>query len=619
VPPSHLYSFGQFRIDPNQRVLFRDGEVVPLTPKAFDTLLLLVENHGRVLEKDALIKKVWPDSFVEEGSLTRNVSVLRKVLEEGLPGQECIETIPKRGYRFVAEVHVLERATDPAALPPRPSHSRAYALSAGTVAIVLLLFGGVWWWRSRSHAALHPQRVMLVVLPVQNLTGDPDKDYVSDGMTEEIIAQLSSLNPAQLGVIARTSSMTYKKTSKTVDQIGRELGVDHVLETSLRESHGRYLVTAQLIRTSDQTHIWAQDFEGAFGDVLSLQNDLAYAVAQQTRVTFTPQQKEARRATVRRVDPQAYDAYLKGRFYWNKRTEAGMYKAIEHFQQATRLDPDYAPGYAGLASTYALLYWYSSARPQDVYPKGKAAAERALKLDDTLAEPHATLGLIHLSFDWDWEAAGQEFRRAIELDPNYATAHHWFAIYLYGQGQREESLREMRLAERVDPLSLPINTDLGVVLYQLHRYDESLRQLKQTIELDPNYSDAFHALALTHAAKAEYPQAIAAAEKAVRLAPGDPIVLAELGYVYAVAGKENETRAILKQLSQGLKDRPRAGYSLALVYAGLKDRNHLYEWLDKTYREHAPEILNITAEPMFDPFRADPQFRDIVRHLGLPQ
>jgi len=620
------FEFGPFRLRTGERVLTRNGSPVPLPPKDIETLIVLVECRGELVEKRDLLEKVWPGTFVEEGNLARHVSNLRRILSEGQNGDKFIQTVPRRGYRFVhkvceilpeAEAQTLAEPTTrslPTTNDSNPDTKRPalFLISALVLVALLLSAGYLEWLRPRLKRDAGAPRIMLAVLPVENLTGKPEEEFVCDGLTEELIAELGSLNPSRLGVIARTSSMTYKKTTKTAAQIGGELGVDYILESTIRGTDA-LSITFQLIRTSDQSQVWVHSYDRTARDSLALQREIGLEVAREIQVSLQPRGSQL---ALTPVTPEVRELYLKGRHNWNQRTKEGMDKAIEYFQQAVDRDPSYAPAHAGLASVYAVLYWYDSIQPQDIYPKAKLAAQRALEIDETLSEPHAVLGLISVSYEWDFSRASAEFTRAIELDPNNVTAHHWYAYALWFAGHEEQAISEMREALQLDPLSLPVNTDLGIFLYWAQRYDEAIQQLNKAIELDSHFVDAYHGLALAYAKRGDYSQAVNAAQMAVNLAPDDPLILAELGYVYAVSGKRVEAQAVISKLKQRVKYPQRLPYSLAVVYAGLEDKDQTCQWLEKTYAQRAPEILNLKSERIFDGLRTEPCIQSLLHRLN---
>jgi TolB-like protein/DNA-binding winged helix-turn-helix (wHTH) protein/Tfp pilus assembly protein PilF len=612
VTDRRFFEFGPFRLSPTGRVLFRGDQAVPLPPKAADTLLLLVLNAGDVVEKGDLLRKVWPDACVEEGSLARIIFVLRKALEDGSDGREYIATIPKRGYRFAVPVVLVEG--DPQVLgsngPTRDTGRymiRAIALALAITALLLVSYFSAKRYSRRSDSRTGLR--MIAVLPFQNLTGDPAQEFVVDGLTEEMITQLGALNHQQLGVIARTSAMTYKGSAKPVYQIGHELGVDYVLEGSVRRWGDRVRISAQLIQTRDQTHLWAQSYESDAGDVLKLQSDVAQAVAREISLTLTPEAR-VRVAGAAHVDPQVHELCLRGRYEWNKRTEAGLNQAISYFRQAINRDPSYAPAYAGLADTYAVLPYYSEGSPNDTFPKAQAAAERALQLDETLAEANTTLGLVegsHLHL----VAAERQYQRALELNPNYATAHHWYSFCLWTMNRQKDALEELKRARRLDPLSLIIYTDEARTLSAIHQPDDAISLLKAAIDLDPNFAEAHRSLAVAYVQKGKVAHALAEARRGVELDPNDA-ELATLGYVYGLAGKTEQARTILANLTRTSRRLAVAPIYLSFIYIGLDQHDEALKCLERAYQEHS--LLNAGGpEPILDPLRSDPRFQDLLR------
>src|SRR5256885_11545246 len=438
------YEFRHYRLDTRARLLFRNGQRVVLTPKAVDLLIALVEAQGQPVGKQELLQKVWPDT-VEEGSLTSHISLLRKVLGTGTDGQQFIETIPRRGYRFIEACAQIA--------PP--------AAAAGT------------------------ERLMLVVLPFENLSGGRRHDYFSEGLTEEMISQLARLSPEQLGVIARTSAMQYKSTTKTAQQIGQELGVSHLLEGSVRRSGERVRITAQLIRVSDATHLWAEGYERSLHDILALQAEVARAIAReiQIKLTLGAQQRLDRVAA---LDPAAHEAYLRGRHLWNRRTEAGMRDSIAQYEEAIRRQPDYAMAYAGVADSYVLLACRGMVSAKDSFRKAKAAARQALELDGELGEAHGSLAHVRLH-DWDWEGLDRDFLRAIELHPAQPIVYYWYGEFLMSMGRPQDAIAMTRRAQQADPLSPVIGASLAMILYLARQYDEAARVLQRTHEIDPDH------------------------------------------------------------------------------------------------------------------------------------
>jgi TolB-like protein/DNA-binding winged helix-turn-helix (wHTH) protein/Flp pilus assembly protein TadD len=612
VADRRFYEFGRFRLDLAGPTLFRGDQAIPLPPKAADALLLLVQNAGTIVRKEDLLKKVWPDAFVEEGSLSRTIFILRKALEDGGDGQEYIATIRKRGYRFACPVKQVEGTSQVAGSGDLTRgvdrHTvRAIALTLAISTVLLAFYFSAK--RYFRHSDSRPGLRMIAVLPFQNLTGDPAQEFVVDGLTEEMITQLGGLNHEQLGVIARTSAMTYKGSTKSVDQIGHELGVNFILEGSVRRWGDRVRISAQLIQTRNQTHLWAQSYEVDAGNVLNLQSDVAQAVAKEISLTLTPVAR-VRVASAAHVDPQVHELCLRGRYEWNKRTKAGLNQAISYFEQAISRDSSYAPAYAGLADAYAVLPYYSEGSPSDTFQKAQAAAEHALQLDETLTEAHTTLGLVEASH-FNLVAAQREYKRALELNPNYATAHHWYSFCLWTMNRQKNALEELERARRLDPLSVIIYTDEARTLSAMHQPDDAISLLKAAIELDPNFAEAHRSLAVAYVQKGEISRAIAEARRGVELDPNDA-ELATLGYAYGLAGKTEQARTILADLTKPGRRLTVAPIYLSFVYIGLGQHDEALKCLERAYQEHS--LLNAGGpEAILDPLRSNPRFQDLMR------
>jgi len=455
--------------------------------------------------------------------------------------------------------------------------------------------------------------VRLAVLPVQNLTGDSSQDYITDGLTEELIAQLGSMNPDRLGVIARTSSMSYKQTSKSIGQIGKELGVDYALETSLRESSGQLRFTAQLIRTQDQTHLWARNYDRPMSDILALQGELARTVAEEIRVGLPPQ-VVARLASPRAVRPEAYDAYLKGRFYWNKRTRQDMTTAEGYFQQAIQADPTFAPGYAGLADCYQVMVNLGQLNPSDGFARARAAALKALELDKTLAEAHTSLASIRGDFDWDWQGAEAEYKQALELNTNYATAHHWYGEFLAGVGRYDEAIAEINKAQQVDPLSPVIGVTAGQMYCRAGRCDQGIEQIKKTLEIYPDFEEAHEALAEIYGHQGMYEQALAEFKRALQPPAGHAFLLA--GYAAAKAGHKQEALGSFQRLEK--QDSQHADYYQAIIYSALDNKDQAFASLERARQSHDWFMPYFRADIKLDNLRSDPRYADLFRRMNMP-
>src|SRR5580693_4959308 len=438
------YEFGSYRLDVPGGTLFREGNRVALSPKAAELLVALVEAAGTVLTREQLLLQVWPGIVIEEGSLSSHISMLRKTLGTAPNGQDFIETLPKRGYRFAAGVK-----------------------------------------RARLHVSggeIDRDRAMLVVLPFENLTAGDRYDYFSDGLTEEMITELACLSPEHLGVIARTSAMQFKLTSKSVKQIGRDLGVSYVVEGSVRRAGERVRITVQLIRVSDESHLWAQNYERDLHDVLEVQAEVARAVAREIQIKLTPHEKQRLDSDkTRSINPQAYELYLRGRHFWYRRTEAGMRKSIECFEQALRYDPSFAAAYDGISDAHTMLACRGMTPAVESFHKAKVAARQAVRMQPELGEGYASLAHVRLH-DWDWVGLESDFQRAAELAPGYAVAHYWYAEYLMAMDRTGEAIGRVQYALELDPLNSVINASMGMIRYLAHDYDGALVDLRRGLE-----------------------------------------------------------------------------------------------------------------------------------------
>lgn len=572
MPSGRQYEFGPFRLDAGGRLLFRDGERLALTPKAVELLVVLVEAQGNPVGKEDLLKKVWPDTIVEEGSLTSHVSLLRKALGDS-DGQQFIETIPKRGYRFVGQVKAAAEETRRAA-----------------------------------------DRVMLAVLPFENLSGGEKHDYFSEGLTEEMISQLARLNPERLGVIARTSAMQYKSTTKTIQQIGRELGVSHVLEGSVRRAAGRVRITAQLIQVADESHLWAETYERNLGDILKIQSEVSQAVAREVRVKLTPREQR-RLSAIHEVFPAAYEAYLQGRHLWNRRTEDGMRKSILHYEVAIRRHSDYAMAYVGLADSYVMLACRGMAPAKETFLKAKVAARKALELDCDLADAHGSLAHVRLH-DWDWEKLEEDFQRAIELNPAEAIVYYWFGEFLMSRGRPEEAIAVTRRAHEIDPLSPVIGASLGMILYLARRYDEATATLQHTQAIHPDHFLPYLRLGYVQVQQRKFDEAIRAMQTAVSLADRSTETLAALAIAYAAAGNMKEADPILAELERPAGRRYVLPYNIAKIYSAARKPEEAFDSLETAYNEGNPDLIELNSEPIFDSIRNDPRFSDLMRRVG---
>jgi TolB-like protein/DNA-binding winged helix-turn-helix (wHTH) protein/Flp pilus assembly protein TadD len=648
--------FGTYEVSLQSGEVRKAGVRIRVQQQPLKLLEVLLESPGEVVSREELRSRVWPNESFGDFDQAVNIAIakLRSALGDSAENPRYIETLPKRGYRFIADVSFVDAdgrirrlasasadstGTEPGrqlqgnglAVPPA-TQSGPQLQSAGlavapkrplwptrrvilTLALVLSL-AILFVWLLRSHGRAPTGIRSLAVLPLDNLSGDASQNYFADGMTDELITDLAQISA--LRVISRTSVMVYKGARKPLPQIARELNVDAVVEGTVLRSGDQVRITAQLIDASTDKHLWSQSYEGELRDTLALQDRVARAIADQIRVKLTPREQAALKS-VKVVNPEAYQSYLKGRYFWNKRTADGLRVALAYFNQAVEEDPNYAQAYSGLADTYALLgdWQYAVMTPKEANPKAKAAALKAVELDSALAEAHNSLAFVLDGYDWDLNGGGKEFRRAIELNPGYATAHHWYAWHLGLLGQYDEAIAEMKKAQSLDPLSLIINADLAELLVLAHSYDEAIGQSRKTIEMDPNFGMAHNQLGQAYLQKQMYKEAIAELQKAVQLSGGSPTCIANLARAYALSGQRSETVDLLGEL----KTRSTPGYShaseIAAIYVSLGDRDEAMNWLEKGYGERFnPGVL---IRPGFDPLRSDPRFQNLVHRVGLPR
>jgi TolB-like protein/DNA-binding winged helix-turn-helix (wHTH) protein/thioredoxin-like negative regulator of GroEL len=634
---------GLFQIDFASGELHKEGRKVPVQEQPFRVLAILLERPGEVVTREQLQAKLWPaDTYVgfDEG-LNTAIRKLRVAFGDSAENPRFIETVSRRGYRFVAPVSDAEAATlQPppaenvtpltvaAELPDaRPGRTRRLAWAPTTVAVIVILSGVTYLARRHSSANLAaPQRVMLAILPFQNLSNDPSQEYFSDGLTEETITDLGQLSPEHLGVIARTSAMAYKHTNKTVSQIGQELGVGYILEGSVRREGGKARVSAQLIRVGDQTHLWAQNYERELHDLLQIESELGKAIARQVQINLTPQQ-EIDLSRMRTVNPEAYDLYLKGRFYWNQRNPAAIKESIGYLQRATEQDPDFALAYVGLADAYNIGNILGVYSPKESLPNAKTAAIKALSLDPSLAEAHAALGMEKSHYEFDFPGAQAEFLKALELNPNSAYAHLFYAnCYLAPMGRMADAISENQRALQLDPLSLPINNFMGMTYMFAGDYEKADQQFQRTIAMDPTFPLAHQYFSFLLTAMGRYEEAIAEDEKSQLLGGASPEEAAAEAatklQAFKTGGERGYWRHNLDLTLRALKT-PKGVFvsasDLASSYALAGEKDKAFQWLDKAYAERDGEdITLLNCDPAFKNLHGDPRFANLLRRMGLP-
>jgi TolB-like protein/Tfp pilus assembly protein PilF len=578
-----MLRFDVFELDVRAGELRKRGTKLRLQGQPLQVLATLLKRAGELVTREELRAEIWSaDTFVDfDHSLHNAIARIRETLGDSADAPRYIETLPRRGYRFIERVEVKAEASISLLRHNRDGDVRGIQA--------------------------------LAVLPLKDLSGERGHEYFADGMTEALITCLAKIKA--LRVISRTSAMQYKGVRKSLPQIARELNVDAVIEGSVLRSEERVRITAQLIHSSDQ-HLWAESYERDFRDILLLQSEIARQVANEVRIVLTPEERD-RLGIARQVNPEAHELYLKARHFWNKRTEENVRKALSYFHQAIDNDPTYAQGYAGLADSYNILGYYNALPPNEAYPKGKAAALKALELDDALAEPHAALGVVKRDFEWDWPAAEAEFLRAIELNPGYVEAYHWRSTLLSMLGRQAEALREKKKALAMDPLSVVIRTDLARMYYFSRNYDQSLEQYLATLDMDPNFGSAHLWLAQVYEQKGLYEEAISSLKTGMHLLSDSTYALAKLGQGYAIAGRCDEARAVLDQLNALSNKRYVSPYDIALVYLGLQENDEALTWLQRALEQRSQWMGYLSVEPQLDPLRSDERFQGLRRRVDL--
>ena len=642
-------STGLFEVDLVSGEVLREGHRVPVQEQPFRVLRLLLERPGQVVSREELQSKLWPaDTYVsfDEG-LNTAIRKLRVLLGDSADNPRYIETIPKRGYRFIAPVRALAEREPSSPHPVEPRKAARAGIARlwsrpGWVAAVALLLGvaAIFTIRailhSRSHgpqagsqsgsqAAPQPRRAMLVALPFQNLTDDPAQEYFSDGLTEETITDLGQLSPAHLGVIARTSSMAYKHTSKTIEQIGRELHANYVLEGSVRRDTGRVRITAQLIRVSDQSHLWAQSYDVRnMGDLIDVQSAIGRAIAEQVQVQVAPQY-EADSAQLHARSPIAYDLYLQGRFYWNQRTPPALRKSIQLFRQAVAADPNSPQAWAGLADAYNISNIIGALSSLESSPQARTAATRAIELDPSLADAHAALAMVKSHDEFDFPGARAEFQKAIQLNPNSAYAHLFYSGgYLMPMGLRTEAIAEMQKAVELDPLSMPINNFLGETYVLAGDYPAALQQYQHTIAMNPNFPLVHAYLADLLELTGKFEDAIHERERSALLSGASEQESADKAARLTQALQHGGVAGFWKELvSQDLRARQTSpgGFDLiAQDYAMAGEKDLAFQWLEKSIgAREGQELTLLAVDPVWNNLHGDPRYISLLRRIGLPE
>lgn len=608
------YEFGPFRLEPGERRLLQHGKPVPLTPKILDTLLILVENHGQLVKKTDFMRLLWPNTFVEEIALAGNISDLRKALGEGTDGQKYIQTVPKSGYRFVAQVTLVDTSLPAqvasASNTRRLIRHRALLAAGGTLA--LFAFGSaVWLW----HRPPTPVPIRsLAVLPFRSLQPNGGDAILQFGLADALISRLSN---SQINVRPIGSVLRYADAASDPIRAGRELKVDAVLEGNIHSQPGAVRVTVRLLKVTDGSAIWTGSFDQPASQPFKIEDAVASEVVEALALRFPGNQKRMLAARHTTENAEAHQLYMKGRFFWGRRSQDGFRKAIGCFEQAIQNDPNYAEAYAGLADSLNLLGGYSYVAQKEVIERSRAAVAKALQLDPKLGEAHTTLALIHENYDWDWPATEREYKLAIQLNPNYATAHSWYGEFLTYMGRFEESFSEMQRALQLDPVSISINNDACFVYYFSRQYDKAIEQCTRVLEMEPRFVRARDRLAVTLVRKRMYVEALAAAQSmGTDENSSDDISL--LGLAYAAMGDRTQARKY-QALLNSLADR--GGRVLPLDRVGipleLGSKGEALHWLEKTYENHDVGLIILSTDAAFDRLRGERRFQALMKKMNF--
>ncbi len=661
--------FGEdYELDLRPRRLRRGSHVFKLERIPLEILVLLLEHRGEIVSRDEIVARIWGnDVFLDtDNSIRGAIRKVRQALKDDPETPRFIQTVTGRGYRFIAPI--ISPQEEHTKEPPKPEASvvstgtqsfsrepdswpeggslgvmdQAQERTAGQVAgtetargqvrrhartwvfvglaslalVSILSLREFWSWRGSRVPAVFQRKTVLAVLPFDNLSRDPDQEFFSEGLTEEMIAQLGKLNRDRLKVVARSSVAKYKGSTLAAREIGKELNADYLVQGSIRRSSDRIRITVQLIKARDQIDVWTESYDRELKDVLAVQDSVVRSIASEIHIALTEEQEE-RLATPRQISPEAYEAYLKGRYYWNKRTGESMQKAEQYFEQAIDRDPTYASAYSGLADCNSGLTWHGFKSPAEALPKAYAAARKALEINPESAEAHASLGLA-MSHRWDWTGAEAEFSRALQLDPQYANAHHWYGDYLSIRGRHGEALAEAKHALELDPLNLMISTWVGLRYYMARDYSRAIDQNRNSVELDPNFAAAHLLLGEDYRGAGLHSEAVNELKKAASLSGDSPLYTAQVAVALAVEGRSGEALRIAHELEAISRKRYVSPYGLAQIYAALNKNEDTFKWLQAAYEDHAVWMGYLAVDPIFDRYRSDERFKDLLRRVGLP-
>ena len=641
---ARIVRFGIFEVDLNALELRKHGLRLKLSEQPFQILAMLLERPGEIITRDELRNRLWQtDTFVDfDHGLNNAVMRLREVLGDSSDNPRFVETIPRRGYRFIAHVDeffpapVHEHAANQIVMGTPATHPQSATappegnsllltqrrIAVGIVGLLVTLIAGLiaaryFTTRNSNSVLVGKHTTSLVVLPLENLSGDQEQDYFADGMTDELIANLAKIR--SLRVISRATAMAYKHTRKPLSEIANELHVDAVVEGTVLRVDKRVRITAELVQVSTDHHLWADTYESQIGDVLALQNRVSSAIVNEIRINLSPQDRE-RLARNPAVAPEAYENYLKGRFYWNKRTDENLNKAIVYFSRATAQDSHYALAYAGLSDCYSIVgaTIFGSMPVGEAAPKAREAARRALEIDPTLAEAETPLATLKFNYDWDWSGAEDDFQHAIQLNPSYATAYQRYSLFLIAMGRFQDGFNQINKARELDPLSISINFSLGWRLYLGRQYDRAIAQLRNTLEMDPSYELPHLVLGQAYEEKGAFDLAIPELQKAVELSHGTPLMISALAHAYARGGHKEEAEKLLAQLERDAKTKYVSPYYFAIVYLGLGDNEQAMNWLEKAFADRSNGLVFMRVEPELDHLRPNPRFLALQQRLKFP-
>ena len=621
-----VFRFGDFVLDGSQHRLLHSGEDVYLPPKTFELLLHLLQNRGTVLTKDELLEAVWPDVNVVENTLAQRIREIREALGDGGHGGRFIKTVPKVGYQFIAEVddeppgvmappaiERLEAAATPA------TKRQQFPLLVAIACVMLVGLIGAGYFFATAQLAQPPgspaEITSIAVLPFKPLVPEGRDAALELGMADSLIMRLGSLR--QITVRPLSAVRKYTDVEQDGVKAGRELRVESVLEGHIQRLQDRIRVSVTLRRVRDGQQLWADRFDEQWTSIFAAQDLVSQRVASALALALTGE--EHRQLTKRYTEnPEAYGAYVRGRYFWNAGTAEGYRKAVEDFQRAIRLDPAYSLAYAGLADSYNLLGSYGEMPMREAHQKAKAAAERAVELDDEVAEAHTSLGAMIASYDWDWAEAEKHFLRAIDLKPRYATAHEWYSEYLSWMGHHEKAIRAAQHALDLDPVSLRANSHVGLALYRARQYGAAVERFRETLHLNSDYADAHVMLGVTLTQTEMYKEAIAEFERAGVLTANSPEILGLLGYGYGMAGMKREAQDVLKELDNlSRQNRYVSSFSRVTIHIGLGEIDLAFKWLERAYEERLWYLGLLAVDPLFDPLRADPRYTDLIRRMNL--